>query len=416
MIIGGITLHVLILSAGKILKKPYGGEDLFSRLLATWLAKFRQKVTLMGIEYAGLRIKRISDDNIKHELIANKTKNYNQTHKFKNSYLFYSLRTVFWISQVFRIISIAIMNRISLIHAQDSGYTGLAAIVAGKILHVPVMITLHGIRYDQIESNPYVNKVLKWIELKIEHRIDTFTLNNASIVTIVSPSLKSYVERLAPNSTVISIPVGVKTKEFEFSEVNKRRVREELGIQNHFKIIGYVGRLAYEKNLSNLLHSFADALKQDPFLILVLVGEGALEIELRKQTRDIHIEENVVFCGFRGDVSSILSSFDIFILPSIIEGTSNALLQAMSCGCAIICSDIPGNRELVSNKKDALLVPPNDRAGLKQAILLVLTDMTLRKQLRYNARMTALKYDEEIIFPRYFEYYEKLRATTNRSK
>ena len=402
------TLHILILSTAKILKNPFGGEDMFSRLLGKWLARLHQEVTLMGIEYGGVRVKTITYDSAKSEIIPKMKESHNQNRKFKYGYLFYSLRSVYWISQVLRILSIDMMSPISLIHAQDSGYTGLAAVIAGKILHVPVVITLHGIRYEQIESNPYVNKILKWIELKIEHRLDAYTLTNAAVVTIVSPTLKSYVNRIAPKSAIVSIPVAVKSKQFEFSESKRELLRNELGIEKDSRVLGYVGRLSYEKNLKMLLDSFADAIKEDSSLKLVLIGEGPLESELRNRTRDMQIEDKVIFCGFRQDIGEILSIFDIFVLPSIIEGTSNALVEAMTCGRAIICSKISGNCELVTNNKDALIINPNDRQGFKDAILLLSSDAVLRSKLGLNAKINARQYDEDIVFPKFLEYYKSL--------
>jgi glycosyltransferase involved in cell wall biosynthesis len=399
---------VLILSAGKILKNPFGGEDLFSRHLSRWLATLHQEITLMGIEFAGIRVRNLTYDNVNDEQVAKLGKKVSKASKSRFGYLLYSLRTVIWLCQVLRILSISMTDPINIIHAQDSGYTGLAAIIAGKILRIPVIITLHGIRYSQIEQNPYVNSLLKRAALKIERRLDAFTLSKANIVTIVSPTMKCYVTGVAPESIVASIPVAIREKNFEFSEEKRELIRKELGIEKQCRIIGYVGRLSYEKNLNTLLHSFSEAVKYDSTLILILVGEGPIEMELRKQTRDLNIESKVIFCGFRNDIHNILSSFDIFILPSYIEGTSNALIEAMMCGCAIVCSDIPGNRELVSNNSDALLVRPDDPVGFKDAILLLLGNKTLRDQLQSNVKMKGSQYDEDIVFPKYLQYYQDL--------
>jgi len=404
-------LHVLILSAGKILKNPFGGEDLFSRHLGRWLTKLQQEVTLMGIEFAGLRVRHLTHYAMKDKQIPKIKESSNVSNiskKLHLGYLEYSFRTVFWIFQVLRILSISMTNPIHIIHAQDSGYTGLAAIIAGKILKIPVIITLHGIRYDQIKLNPYVNKTLKKIALKIENKLDVFTLANANLITIVSPAMKDYVERVSPKSSIDVIPVAIKMKDFEFSEEKKQMVHKELGIKNEYKVIGYVGRLSYEKNIETLLYSFSEAVKQDSLLILVIVGEGPLEMELRKQTRDLDIVDKVMFCGFRNDIHVILSSFDIFILPSFMEGTSNALIEAMMSGCAIICSDIPGNRLLLSNNRDALLVQPEDREGFTNGIMMLLTNKAFRIQLQNNAKLKAGGYNEDIIFPKYLQYYQKL--------
>ena len=76
-------------------------------------------------------------------------------------YISYSLRMIIWLFQVLRIVSINLRSKITLINVQDSGYTGLAAIIASKILDIPVIISLHGIRYKEIESNPFLNKTIK---------------------------------------------------------------------------------------------------------------------------------------------------------------------------------------------------------------------------------------------------------------
>jgi glycosyltransferase involved in cell wall biosynthesis len=401
-------MHVLLLSAGKVLKTPFGGEDIFTRLLGRWLAKQHHEVTLMGIEFAGLKVRHLTYNSVEAERTSKVTTKNNKTKKFRLGYLSYSLRTIIWLIQVLKIILINVSNPINIIHAQDSGYTGLAAVIAGKILGVPVIVSLLGIRYKQIESNPYINEILKKLALKIEYRLDVFTLSRADVITIVSPTMKDYVEKVAPKSSTVSIPIAIKIKNFEFTELKREFVRRGLKIDKKSIIIGYVGRLSYEKNLCTLLKSFADAVKKVSDLRLILVGKGPLEFELRALASDTHIENKVIFCGFRDDISDLLSSFDIFILPSFIEGTSNALIEAMACSRAIICSDISANRELVTNYKEAVMINPEDRDGFKEAIILLSSDEKLRCELGHNARINAEQYDEDEIFPKYLHYYQNL--------
>ena len=396
------------MSAGKVFKNAFGGEDLFTRNLGRWLASNQHEATLIGIEFAGIRARYLSQDTIKNQATSNITKKKSNKKKIGGGYLIYSLRTIIWLFQVVKILSINAKHPIDIIHAQDSGYTGLAAIAASKILNVPVIITLHGIRYDQIKSNPYVNKILKKITLKFEHRLDVFTLTNADIITLVSSTMEHYVERVAPKSIIETVPVAINKNNFEFSEAKRQSLRRELGIGDKSNVFGYVGRLSYEKNLFTLLGSFADAANSDSSLKLVLVGEGPLEFELRKKALELGIEDKVIFCGFRYDIGNILCGIDVFVLPSYIEGTSNALLQAMTCGRAIICTDISGNREVVTNDKEALMINPDDRNGFTKAILLLSSDDKLRSRLGHNARISAAQYQEDLIFPKFVRYYHDL--------
>ena len=111
---------------------------------------------------------------------------------------------------------------------------------------------------------------------------------------------------------------------------------------------------------------------------------------------------------FLDDISNLLSSFDIFVLPSFIGGTSNALIEAMACSRDIICSDISANRAIVTNDKEALPINPDDRDGFKEAILLLSSDEKIRSRLGHNAKINAEQYDEDIIFPKFLQYYQDL--------
>ena len=147
-------MHVLLLSAGKVLKTPFGGEDIFTRLLGKWLANKHHEVTLMGIEFAGIKVKRLTYNNVKDERISIVGTKKNKTKKFGLSYLSYSLRTVFWIFQVLKIILINITDPINIIHAQDSGYTGLAAIVTTLLSALCDLAT----RFHPPYTSPLANK------------------------------------------------------------------------------------------------------------------------------------------------------------------------------------------------------------------------------------------------------------------
>ena len=148
--------------------------------------------------------------------------------------------------------------------------------------------------------------------------------------------------------------------------------------------------------------------QDDPLIKLVLVGTGVLEPQLREYANKRGIEDKVIFCGVRYDIDRVLSSFDIFVLPSYTEGLSTALLEAMASGRAIICSDIPANNVLVRHNQEALLVNPYNSEELTSAIKLLSSNDSLRLKLGYNAKIRASQYDEDIVFPKILQYYENL--------
>ena len=110
----------------------------------------------------------------------------------------------------------------------------------------------------------------------------------------------------------------------------------------------------------------------------------------------------------RTDIPKLLSAFDIFVLVSYTEGLSTAMLEAMSSARAIVCSDIPANRELISNELDGLLVNPDDTEGIKESIQRLCKDDSLRRVLGDNAKSKASKYDKKKVFPQILNEYNSI--------
>ena len=246
------------------------------------------------------------------------------------------------------------------------------------------------------------NKIL----VKIEFRLDLFTIRNADGIIVVNPSIGDYFKKIAVPKRTNFIPVPIQLKNFKFSQMSRDLIRKYLGIDEKTKVIGFVGRFSPEKNLLTLLMSFKKVVLDNPSVKLVLVGTGPDECELKEYVIKNAINDKVIFSGVRYDIDKFLSGFDIFVLPSYTEGLSTALLEAMASGRAIICSDIPANRELVMHNQEAILVNPHCPEEFTRAIHLLSTDDALRSRLGANAKTKAGQYDESIVFPRIVRYYK----------
>jgi glycosyltransferase involved in cell wall biosynthesis len=399
--------HICLLSTGRIFGSPYGGEDKFTNALGRWLVKKDHHVTLIGLEFAGLRAKHLSKVKPAKQIKTNIKQN-----KFR--YLTYLSRLVIWLCQVVKVLLVHTTSPITLIHAQDTGYTGLAAIVAAKLLRIPVLITIHGFRYKEIESEFAIHSILRKIVLPVENRLDAFAMRNANKVTVLNSQMKDYFAQFG-KSEIDVIPNAISTKDFEFSSSKRDSVRIQLGIDKEASVIGFVGRFVYEKNLFTLLKSFAAAQSSHTCIKLIMVGEGPLECQLKEYVSKIKIDKSVIFCGVRSDIGSVLSALDIFVLPSYAEGQSTALLEAISCGRAVICSDIAANREVLAKNQEAIFIDPNVSDSLKNAIELLLTNEGIRAELSHRAKIRSHEYDEDTIFPRYLRCYETLAEQQSKS-
>lgn len=136
-------------------------------------------------------------------------------------------------------------------------------------------------------------------------------------------------------------------------------------------VLGTVGRLSGEKDQRTLLQAFILARQQLPEvpLRLVLVGDGPLKAQLEQHAQEAGVASEVWFAGARADIPDLLRSLDIFVLPSLGEGISNTILEAMACGLPVIATNVGGNPELVRENETGALVPAADPKSMAQAII-----------------------------------------------
>ncbi|MGY8870326.1 MAG: TIGR03088 family PEP-CTERM/XrtA system glycosyltransferase [Pseudomonadales bacterium] len=145
-----------------------------------------------------------------------------------------------------------------------------------------------------------------------------------------------------------------------------------------YLIIGTVGRIAAVKDQLTLLKAFDLLVKSDSDisdkLRLVIVGDGPLFAALKEQVHDLGLDEKVWLAGDRKDIPALLRSMDIFVLPSLGEGISNTVLEAMATGLPVIATRVGGNPELVDDQNTGVLVPVGNSEELARVLLDIVND------------------------------------------
>lgn len=164
-------------------------------------------------------------------------------------------------------------------------------------------------------------------------------------------------------------------------------IREEFGIARGTRLIGYVGRLAPQKRLTDLIWATELLRHLDHPVCLLIIGDGPQRSELEQFARDIRVDELVRFAGHRLDAATLIPHLDVFWLASDFEGQSNSLMEAMSAGVPVVVSDIAPNRELVTHNETGLVVPVGDKAGFAKATGQLLSDPDLAERLSLAARL-----------------------------
>ena len=175
--------------------------------------------------------------------------------------------------------------------------------------------------------------------------------------------------------------------------------------------LGTIGRLDPVKNQAALLQVVGTVRTRFPGVRLTIVGDGPLRATLEAQAASLGIAAPVAFTGARSDIPELMRSFDLFVLPSVNEGISNTILEAMATSLPVVAGQVGGNPELVADGVTGRLYDPSDPRGLEQAILPYLTDPRLRRRHGRAARERVVQnFSLDAMVSRYSALYDELLA------
>jgi glycosyltransferase involved in cell wall biosynthesis len=144
-----------------------------------------------------------------------------------------------------------------------------------------------------------------------------------------------------------------------------------------------------------------------PDVKTVIAGRGKLLDRLKEEVSGMGLEKNIDFLGYREDIPQLLQAMDIFILPSLSEGTPLSILEAMASLKPVVATDVGGLSEIIENGETGFLVPSKDPGSLAAKILLVLENRDLAEKMAAAARKKVVcEYDLSIMVRKYVDLYE----------
>lgn len=198
---------------------------------------------------------------------------------------------------------------------------------------------------------------------------------------------------------VVYIPgVGLDLNRYNCPDTRACK-REEFGIPADAYVLLTVGELNANKNQATVIRAIAAL--HDPSIHYVLPGRGENEGALRQLAQELGVAEQVHLLGFRTDVPEIYPAADVYLCPSFREGLNVSIMEAMSSGLPLICSDIRGNRDLVSVPAGGRLVPPADVNAWKLAI----SDLREQGRCAFN-REKVQAFSQDIVLEKLKEIYQ----------
>lgn len=266
-----------------------------------------------------------------------------------------------------RLASLLRRLRPSIVHSRNWG--AFDGILAARVAGVPAVIHgEHGREAADPEGrDPRRNRLRRLFAPMVSRFVTvSFDLRQWLLTTVRLPAAK-----------LVTIHNGVDIGRFGAGE--RSAGRRALRLPGHAVVVGAVGRLDPVKDHAGLLQAFSVLRTDQPSAELVIVGDGPCRADLERQIQELGLTGHVHLLGMRQDVPLLLRGFDVFVLPSLAEGISNTILEAMATGLPVVATRVGGNPELVEHGATGALVPAANPLVQAAALRCYVEDAGLRE-------------------------------------
>jgi len=258
-----------------------------------------------------------------------------------------------------------------------------------------VIYTAHGFHF--YKGAPIIN----WL---LYYPVERFLARYTDVLITINKEDYERAKKFRARKVCYVRGVGVNVAKFEPNETNKKEIRDELAIKNSDVVVLSVGEVNKNKNHRTVIEAIAKSHSAN--LYYVICGQGPLVDEHKNLAKLLGVEDRVIFAGYRTDVSKFYSMADVFVFPSFREGLSVALMEAMSCGLPIVCSNIRGNVDLVQDGAGGYLCDPSDAAGFSVAIERLANDAELRRNMGRTNIENVKEFDISSVMDQMLQIYK----------
>ena len=262
-------------------------------------------------------------------------------------------------------------------HLSDAEFIG---ILAGWLYRAKrVISTVH---YPALLPERKANDLRNYLRIGATRMLYRLADTIVAVSDDVAEQLRT-VFHLAPSKTRVIIN-GIDVEKIHDTRPAPEKLTSFCAAQGQ-RLVTSVGRLMPPKGHCYLVEAMPDLTRQFANLKLLLAGDGDLRKSLEELSRRLSVQDAIAFLGSRDDVHDLLALTEVFVLPSLSEGTSLALLEAMAAEKPIVATDIPGNRAILRHEYNCLLVPPGNPEKLAEAIAFLLNHPAIAAQYGHHA-------------------------------
>jgi len=300
---------------------------------------------------------------------------------------------VFWRPfAILRLISIIRRWHIDALHVNDYWWAPLG-VLAGRLTGRPCLVHVR----QEIEPR----------------KISQYWLNKGCVIVPVSQSIGNVIRSAGvpqKNIQVVLSGIAIKGGKSSFPSTETLRILKKVKGQ---PVMGTVANLFPRKGLEYLVEAIGHLKKTFPHIFLVIVGTGDDEYERQLRTQAAHLDltDHVLFAGFQDQPEFFIATFDVFVLPSVLEGLGIVLLEAMALGKPIVASKVGGIPEVVQSGKTGLLVKPADVEELCYGLLTLCQDPDRCRQMGEEGKSrVAQKFSVERMMEQLYGLYDGVLA------
>lgn len=333
------------------------------------------EIDLVTSSIAVFKIQKFSENIVIHFLDINKKGNLH--YQANRDLLKYSCKAYFYCKKLIK------EKQFDLCHA----FFGIPCGYVAMKLGLPYIVSLRG------SDVPFYNKRFYWLDKFIFKNLNKKIWEKAEKVIANSEGLKNLANKTNPRQQIEVVYNGVDTEEFK--PIENKSMGEKI------KLIS-TGRLIERKGYEYLIESLEGLNNFE----LTLIGDGNLRIKLEELAHANKVKVNFLGKIDHKDIVSHLQKADIFVLPSLNEGMSNSILEAMACGLPIIATDTGGSKELIQD--NGFIVSKVDADALRDVIERLLGHQEFVKSMGQKSRELAKRMSWVNTSAQYYNYYKKI--------
>ncbi len=319
-------------------------------------------------------------------------------------------RKTYHINRAFQLARLLKQEKVDLLHTHAMVPTNVLSRLAAKMVGIPCISHIHA--ENMFNKNPLIRSYQIWF--------DRLTSEQCfKLITVSEATKQSLIQEKIPANHIEVILNGIYRNEVITPQICREDILKKWLIPESHHLIGMVGRLSPLKGLDEFFESMVIVHKQISNTTALIVGEelefnGQYEQKLREQAKRLGLSGNLIFTGYQADSISLINAMDFLVAPSKTEGLPITILEAMSVKKAVVASNVGGIGELVQDEVTGLLVPAGNSNQLAQAILRLLTNKKLIKQMGEQGFLRVKEsFTEEKMVNQIFEIYQQALGKSN---